>query len=487
MNRFALVSRNIFFYGVGKVFETAAALVWIGLIARYLGRDGFGDFLLVWAVVTMAVIIPEIGLNNVLIREASENRERAPELLRATIRIRRLLSVISIFIVIGIVFASAKDPDIRLSACIGAFWILGRLAMTTNTAIFFAYERIQYETLVTISYSAMVLVFLFAGIRFDWGLMGVLGAFAGAACAGGVLSSIMRRWRFCAAGEADRELSRYVLKESLPVGGSRALRLTGNKIDTLILSWLRTSGEVATYSGVYNLILRIINVPFLISRPLFPLISQLAADPAERDRLRMVTQKSVKLMLLLAMPLCMGLTVTADKVVYLVFGPEFEASIIVMRVLSWVLMFMFPCALASFVAIAVNRQMYLLKTLGFCIGLNVALDFLLIPYMGYYGPCVATLTAEVLFAFFLWRLLRETFPSIRLLQGSLNIALSAGAMGAILHLVNSLNLLFLILLGPVIYVPSLFLFRAFTRDEIEFFKELFLRRRQAATDGQAGG
>ena len=484
MSRIARVGGNIFFNGLGKIYETFASLLWIAMIARYLGRDGFGEYALVWAIVTISIIIPEIGLNNVLIREASRDKERAPELLKATIKVRRLLSVISILIVIGIVFVSSKDPHVRAAGCIGIFWILGRLAMTTNSAIFFAFERIQYEALVTVSYCTMVLVFLFAATRLDLGLAGVVGAFAAAACTAGVLSSVVRRLRFCpAAGEADGELSRYIFKESLPVGGSRALRLTGNKIDTLILSWLRTSGEVAIYSGAYNLILRIINVPFLISRPLFPLISQLAGDPAEKESFQRVTQKSIKLMLILAAPLCVGLMVVADKVVYLIFGAEFEPSIIVLRILSCVLLFMFPCALASFVVIAVKRQVYLLRSLGVCIGLNILLDLVSIPYIGYYGPCAATLIAEVLFALFLWRLLREVFPASNLLQGSFSIFLSAGVMGAVLYMLSSLNLFFLILLGPAVYFPSLFIFRAFTREEIDFFRKMLRWRGPGKEDG----
>ncbi len=486
MSGIARISKNILFNVLGRVYDTLTALVWIALLARYLGRDGFGEYSLVWAVVTMAIIVPETGLNNLLIRDASRDREKVPELLRATIQVRRWLSVVSVLIVIGIVFVSTKDPRVRASACIGSVWILGRVAMATNSAIFFAYERIQYDTFVTVFYGTAVLALLFAVVRLDWGLAGVLGAFAMAASLGGVFSSILRRWKFCAAADkTDRGLPGYILRESLPVGGSRALRLTGNKIDTLVLSWLRTSGEVAIYSGVYNLILRIISIPFLISRPLFPLISQLADSPEEKDRFETVTQKSIKLMFLLAMPLCMGLTVVADKVVLLIFGPEFEAAVIVMRILSWVLMFMFPSALAAFVAVAVNRQVYLLKTLGVCIGLNVVLDFLLIPSMGYYGPCVATLAAEILFAFFLWRLLREVFPSSNLLRGYHNILLSAGVMGGVLYMLNSLNLLYLILLGPVIYVPCLFLFHAFTREETEFFRDLLFRRRREAGGGIA--
>jgi len=484
MNRIARVGGNIFFNGLGKIYETFASLLWIAMIARYLGRDGFGEYALVWAIVTISIIIPEIGLNNVLIREASRDKERAPELLKATIKVRRLLSVISILIVIGIVFISSKDPHVRAAGCIGIFWILGRLAMTTNSAIFFAFERIQYEALVTVAYCTMVLVFLFAATRLDLGLAGVVGAFAVAACTAGVLSSVVRRLRFCpAAGETDRELPRYIFKESLPVGGSRALRLTGNKIDTLILSWLRTSREVAIYSGAYNLILRIISVPFLISRPLFPLISQLADDPAEKESFQRVTQKSIKLMLILAAPLCVGLMVVADKVVYLIFGPEFEPSIIVLRILSCVLLFMFPCALASFVVIAVRQQVYLMRSLGVCIGLNILLDLVSIPYIGYYGPCAATLIAEVLFALFLWRLLREVFPASNLLQGSFSIFLSAGVMGAVLYMLSSLNLFFLILLGPAVYFPSLFIFRAFTREEIDFFRKMLRWRGPGKEDG----
>jgi O-antigen/teichoic acid export membrane protein len=477
MSRISRITSNIFFNALGKIYDMVASIVWIALIARYLGRDGFGEYSLIWAVLTMSIIIPEIGLNSVLIREVAKDKDRAPELLRATISVRRLLSLVCVLIVIAVAFLSSRDPAVRVSALIGVFWILGRLTITTNSAIFFAYEHVQYDTLVMFSYCTLVLASLFAVVRLDWGLVGVMGSFSLAAWTAGALSSVLRRRKFLRAAEGvDRDVPRFILKEALPVGGTRALRLTGNKIDTLILAWLRTSGEVAIYAGAYNLIIRIINVPFLILRPLFPLISQLASDPEQKDRFQIVTQKSIKLMLMVALPSCVGLTVVADKIVFLIFGPEFEPAIEVMRILGWVLMFMFPCALGSFTAIALNRQVYLLRTLGVCIGLNIVLDFLLIPHMGYYGPCVATMVAEVLFAFFLWKLLHKVFPSARLLRGFWNILLSAAVMGVVLYALNFLNLFLLILIGPIIYLPSLLLFKAFEPKEIEFFRGILLRR-----------
>ncbi|MBI4830949.1 MAG: polysaccharide biosynthesis C-terminal domain-containing protein [Candidatus Lindowbacteria bacterium] len=167
----------------------------------------------------------------------------------------------------------------------------------------------------------------------------------------------------------------------------------------------------------------------------------------------------------------------ADKLVPLIFGNGFQQSIAVMRILSWVLLFMFPSGVASLVVVVLKRQVYLFKALGVCIGLNIVLDFILIKSMGYYGACVATLIAEVLFATLLWLLFRRLFPSLRLLHGSINILLSAFVMGAVLVALKSLNLVVLILVGPVIYFPCLFLFRAFTRDEIRFFREKLLKRR----------
>jgi O-antigen/teichoic acid export membrane protein len=480
MNTTSRISSNIFFNGLGKIYDMVTAIVWIALIARYLGRDGFGEYSLILAVLSMSIIIPEIGLNNVLIREVSRDKDRAPEMLKATIQVRLLLSIVCILVVVLIIFLSTKDPAVRASTLVGIIWILGRLAMSTNNAVFFAYERVQYDTFVTFAYCTLVLAFLIAAIRLDLGIVGVLGSFSLAAGLGGGLSSVIRRRKFLKAAEkVQKGLPRFIFKEALPVGGTRALRLAGNKIDTLILAWLRTSGEVAIYSGAYNLILRITSIPFLISRPLFPLISRLAGAPEEKKRFQMVTEKSIKLMLIIALPSCIGLAVIADKVVLLIFGPEFDSAVGVMRTLSLVLMFLFPSAPASFTVIAINRQTYLLRTLGLCIALNIALDFLLIPHMGYYGPCVATMTAELLFAFLLWNLLHEVFPSARLLQGFWKILLSAGLMGGVLYALNFLNLFLLIPIGVVIYVPSLFLLRVFTEKEIEFFKEILLRRRAA--------
>ena len=469
----ARTGKNILFNGLSKVYELVAALIWTGLIARYLGRDGFGEYTLLWSIVTMAIIIPEIGLNNLLIREVSRNQKNAPALLAATIRVRRFLALIAICFVLATLFIITDEQTLHLAVLPGSIWILGRLAISTNSAIYFAFERVQYDMIVTVLYSTMVLMFLYGNTLLDQGLFGVVCSFALAAMIAGMFSAIIRRKKFCVvAPETDSQLVSTIFRDSMPVGGSRLLRLTGNKIDTLLLFLLKSAGEVALYSGVYSLLLRLINIPFLFSRPLFPLLSRLADAPEEKENLERITGKALKFMFLLAVPICVISTVLADQIIGLIFGPEFFPSIRILQTLNWVLLFMFPCAFASFVIIAIKEQHYLFKALTAGIGLNVLLDLLLIPSLGYWGPCIATLAAEVIFSYLLWFKLKKKLPGTVFFQNTLRIFLCSGLMGTVLYFSHDFPLLLNLCLAPVIYLGFLSLFKVITPDEIFLIRNM---------------
>lgn len=473
----ARTGKNILFNGLSKIYELVAALIWTGLIARYLGRDGFGEYTLLWSIVTMAIIIPEIGLNNLLIREVSRNKKNAPALLAATIRVRRILALVAICFVLTTLLIITDEQTLHLAVLPGSIWILGRLAISTNSAIYFAFERIQYDMIVTVIYSTMVLMLLYGNTLVDRGLLGVVCSFALAAAITGMISAAIRRRKFCTvAKKTDSQLVSTIFRDSMPVGGSRLLRLTGNKIDTLLLFLLKSAGEVALYSGVYSLLLRLINIPFLFSRPLFPLLSRLADLPEKRKDLERITGKAIKFMFLLAAPICVVSTILADQIIGLIFGPEFLPSIRILQTLNWVLLFMFPCAFASFVIIAIKEQHYLFKALTACIGLNVLLDLFLIPSLGYWGPCIATLAAEMLFSFLLWFKLRKKLPGTLFFQGTLRIFLCSCFIGIVLYVSHDLPLLFNLCLAPVAYLVLLHVFKVITPDEISLIRNMLKKK-----------
>ena len=71
------IAYNVVFSAVAKVLSTILALVGIGFITRYLGKEGFGDYATVLAFFSFFGAIADLGLYSISVREIS--REGADE------------------------------------------------------------------------------------------------------------------------------------------------------------------------------------------------------------------------------------------------------------------------------------------------------------------------------------------------------------------------------------------------------------------------
>ena len=71
------IAYNVVFNSVAKIISTVLALLSIGFITRYLGKEGFGDYATVLAFFALFSALADLGLAPLLAREIS--REDAPE------------------------------------------------------------------------------------------------------------------------------------------------------------------------------------------------------------------------------------------------------------------------------------------------------------------------------------------------------------------------------------------------------------------------
>ena len=212
-------------------------------------------------------------------------------------------------------------------------------------------------------------------------------------------------------------LGGVALAPALTLGLSQAMGLLNYNFDSVLLGFMGGPTLVGWYNAAYKLILIGLTFPITYVVGLFPSLSRSFAESHEEFRL--LVRRSVELWLVFIVPLVVGGIFLADPVIQCLYGPEYAKSSTPLKILVW------SAALVTLRMVYSNS----LRATGFqridlgcamtSAGLNVALNFILIPRYGMVGAASATVSADVVWFVLAFHYFRkclvpgESFPSLR--------------------------------------------------------------------------
>src|SRR5665647_2308415 len=92
------IAYNVAFGSISKVFSTALALVSIGLITRYLGKEGFGNYATVLAFLSFFAAIADLGLYSIVTREISRPKADEAKIIGNIFSLRVVASLVILIV-----------------------------------------------------------------------------------------------------------------------------------------------------------------------------------------------------------------------------------------------------------------------------------------------------------------------------------------------------------------------------------------------------
>jgi O-antigen/teichoic acid export membrane protein len=189
------------------------------------------------------------------------------------------------------------------------------------------------------------------------------------------------------------------------------------RIDIWILRPLAGDTSVGLYSVGLKYLDGLNIVPSVFTMAVFPLMSRYARQGS--DNLLRAYVLSLRLLVLVSLPIAMIITIMAEPLVWLVggaqylnipesvrlFGREFTymgGSDLALRVIIWSIPIGFVNSVTQYVLIAVNQQHYLTRAFVLGVGFNIVGNLLVIPRFGYVGAAIVTIFSEfsLLFPFY---------------------------------------------------------------------------------------
>jgi O-antigen/teichoic acid export membrane protein len=404
----------------GKAFVALAALAVVRLTAGYLGVDGFGELAIVLAFVPLLLVASDLGVTTVLAREVAKDPTRADRLGGTLLAVRLAGSAAVFLAFITVVPFLPYAFEVKVGLAVAAAGVVLTSAGAFTTPFFQVNLRLEYVALLDVLTAVLTVGLVGAAVALDLGLYGVVAAFplvALGACAASFALS-RRFWRVNVRGAWTE--AKPLLGDALPLGLVAVLGLLHFKVDSLMLSVLKPPADLGVYMVAFRFVEQALVVPALFMAAVFPILTR--ALHGTRADAEAVIGKSLRFLVLLAVPLAIATFALARPLVLLVAGPQLEAAAEPLRILAPAIVFAFASVIFAGVLLALNQRRELVLASLAGLGINVALNAYFIPAHGYNGAAATTVVSEALGLGLVFLLARRAHPFSLRGDGTVNVA-----------------------------------------------------------------
>jgi len=448
------------------VYQVAVGLTAIGLIARYLKPEKFGEYGFILALCIIFTIFTDMGINRISIREMSRDLSRANNILVASFLVKVLLSLIVFAITILFINIVSNDKELISATYICAVAIIFFFLGDIFDCVFKAFEKMGYNTLSAFVERTIYLLLVFIFIRMDFGIKGIFLALLISYTTRFILGLfIICKKFFLPRLTFNLQLCFYLLKEGFPIGLNRIMRKASFRLDTILIKLIRSAMEVGFFHGAYRITLALTFIPASISGAMFPMFSKLAKKPGAA--VEKILEKPFKFLLIIAVPLITTMFFFSERIIFLVLGESFTESAPALQLFSLVLGVMFFSGFFIKVLNAFDKQVLGAQAVASGLVSNVILDLIFIWFFGYLGAVVATLVAEVILFVIAYSFVARNIGLVPFRTIIPKPLLCGTLMAIVYYYLSSMNLFVTILIGLAIYLCGLFVLKVFEKEEME--------------------
>lgn len=456
---------------IAQIISSILSILLGIFIARDLGVISLGKYSFAFSFVLFFSIFIDLGYNTFLIREVARDKSKVNKFVSNLISFRLILGVIVFIFIIMTINLMGYPSDTKNVVYLFAFYILIESFSTIYRSVFRAFERMEYEALITILSNLLRVSFALIFIFLGYGLMviGLIFIFSGIFDL--LISTIVCERKFVKSRlEIDFSFFKGTIKIALPLVMTSLFTTVFIKADTIMLSILKGDAVVGWYNAAYNLVLGLRFIPGLIVTAIVPTLSYYYIT--SKTLLKAIYEKYFRYLIILGLPAAMGITLLSDKIILLVYGSKFANSIIALQILSWDVLLIFLYTMLSGLLISIDRQNKMAITAAVTALLNVLLNIILIPYYSYIGAAVATVCSETfLFIIYFYLVSKQIYllPIHKILAKPL-IALVI--MSLFILFFSWLNFFILVIFGALIYFGTLYLIKGISKEDLALIREM---------------
>jgi len=444
------IFRGTMFVMLSRMTSMTAMLVFSIIMARALGRDQYGLISIAIGIFGIATIVGDMGLNVASTRYTAIHRKKGEReeiiaILRASI-ILKVVSGVALMLVLWLVSPGLEDvfdkPVGRLISLM-ALAIVFNMPASAFQAIIRGHHRLDLFAGCNMVRDIVWLTSSVVLVNIGYGVEGaVIGHVIGQVA--WFISNVVAYFVFLhvQATPADiQKTAKRLILFGLPVITVDVMIFVYSWTDTFVIGIFRSTAEVSSYNIAFGMISMIMVFIGSVSTTVFPILSERSVrkDPVE---LTEHYNRLTRIICLIVFPV-LSFLVFVQPFVFLVYGDEYLAGLVVLWILAvWGYFRPFGSMSATMLT-AMGRQRYVLYATTFIALANLGLNLVLVPWIGMIGAAIASTISicagTVLSVRFLERL-EGVRPDLR--TPAKMLALSVGAVIPFSLLLHGVDILF---------------------------------------------
>ena len=251
------IAYNTVFSAGARVIAVALSLFSLGIIARYLGKEGFGDYSLILSFLYIFNILADMGLYSLMTREISRPGADEKKITSNIFTLRIVALFIFLSMAIALVWFFPYAQRVKFGVMIASFSYLFLSASQVLMGIFQKYLKIDRAGFADIVGRLVQLGLIMVFVYFKLGLFWLLISLNISCVVNFILNWVFAKKYIRFSFAFDFSFWKKTIKEALPIAASVVLTLVYFKFDTIFLSLgaiNRSSLSPMADVGVYNII-----------------------------------------------------------------------------------------------------------------------------------------------------------------------------------------------------------------------------------------
>ncbi|MBC7185908.1 MAG: flippase [Calditrichaeota bacterium] len=322
---------------MGRIAVLGLNMVTIVILARAWGEEMFGIFSYALVVVGLFALLPDFGMQPVLIREMARRRSQAGEIVGLALFSKAVLAAIAFLLLAIATAVFYHEPRLRMALAWLSLTILISAKLNTLRVVLEGVFHADMDM-------GLPVVFQLVDGALQVALVGALvliGATPGQVIAGYVLSNlpglvltvvyVQKRTR--PVFRVERAELRWLFKESFPLFIYLGLTMLYERLDVLFLKSLWGEAAVGIYSTAFRFTAPLGFVPFAVATALYPVMARAAS--AEDEKLGLAFRMGVKGLLVIGLVLGVAGTIVGRPLFLLLFGERFAGAALSFQLLLW--------------------------------------------------------------------------------------------------------------------------------------------------------
>lgn len=377
----------------GKFASLVFALISIKLLTNYLGAKGIGEYNTITTFLNFFVVIADLGLFSVSVREISKNPEREKQILSNIFLIRLFSAIIATILAVLIVFFTKYDNNIKFGTLIASGFVLTNLLWSVYDVILQSRLKMQFSALAEFIGRLITIIALVLIINMQGNFYLIISTVSISGLLILTLKYLFAKRFVKFPITYDRRVANWIFNLAWPLGVIFIVNNIFFKVDTLILFVLKGATAVGIYTVAYKILEVILFVASYFASSLKPVLAQNISD--KKEYLAKVIEKSFIVLLVIALPISLFTILFAKDIILFISNEEFVAGARALMIISLALPLMFLDILMAEILIANDERKAMIIISSSALALNLLLNFILIPRYSFLGAAAATVISEL--------------------------------------------------------------------------------------------